>query len=851
MTPLLVRSSLRGLLRHPWQAGLAVVGVALGVMVAVAIDLANASARRAFNLSTAAVSGRATHRIVGGPDGLADDVFARLVTEAGLAAAPIVEEYVALASSPRLLHLLGVDVFSEAPLRPYLSVVPDAGERGSFDLGALLTRPGACLLLAETARELQLSSGDRFGIRVAGRPVALTLAGTLDAGDESSRRALADLVVVDIATAQEVLERPGRIDRIDLALPEGPAGEAMLTRVRRLLPAGAQILPASSRTRTSEEMTRSFRLNLTALSLLALVCGAFLIYNTITFSVVQRRPVLGALRALGVTRGEVFSLVLAEAAVVAVVGTAVGLLCGALLGRGLVQLVTRTINDLYFVVAVRDVSLPAWTLTKGIALGLGATLLAALAPAFEAAISPPRAVLARSTLELRLRRNLPRLTLLAAALLGIGALLLALRLPLGIGFTGLFLVILGCGLLTVPATVALMRLLQRPMGAAFGALGRMAAGGVVASLSRTGVAIAALVIAVSVTVGVGVMIASFRGSVERWLDRSLAADVYASVPTRGGGFVGGTVSPELADTARALPGVRAVRTLRRVEILAPIGPIRLIGLGSDIASLTRSFELMEGKASSVWPAFAAGQAIVVSEPFANRTGLAKGDSLTLPTRHGPRSFPISGVYYDYASDQGLVLISRASYLAHWNDSGLSGFSLDLEPAAKADEVIAGLRDAIAPVALSIQSNRDLKRASLAVFDRTFLITSVLRLLAGLVAFVGVLSALMALQLERARELGVLRAVGLTPGQLWRLVTAQTGLIGLAAGLFALPVGLTLSAIMIYVINRRSFGWTIRMDWSPEVLLQAVTLALGAALLAGLYPAYRMARTEPAAALREE
>lgn len=848
---LLVRSSLRGLLRHPWQIGLAVVGVALGVSVAVAIDLANASARRAFTLSTEAVSGGATHQIVGGPDGLPDALFARLVLATDLAAAPVVEEHVTLGATSRLLHLRGVDVFSETPLRPYLSVLLDAGERGAFDLGALVTQPGACLLLAETAREVRLSPGDRFEIRIAGRPVPLTLAGTLEAADESSRRALADVLVVDIATAQEILDRTGRIDRIDLVVPDGPAGDVSLTRVRRSLPAGAQILTAASRTRTSEDMTRSFRLNLTALSLLALVCGAFLIYNTITFSVVQRRPVLGALRALGVTRREVFGLVLAEAGAVAVVGTAAGLLCGTLLGRGLVQLVTRTINDLYFVVAVRDVSIPAWTLAKGIGLGLGVTLLAALAPALEATLAAPRAVLVRSTLELRFQRALPWVTLLAAALLALGCLLLAARLPLTAGLAGLFAVILGLSLLTLPATVVLMRWLRRPMGALFGGLGRMAAGGVVASLSRTGVAIAALVVAVSVTVGVGVMIASFRGSVERWLDLSLAADVFASVPTRGGGFVGGVVSPELADKARSLPGVRAVRTLRRVEIPTPDGPIRLVSLGADADSLARSFELKEGDPSRVWPTLAEGKAIVVSEPFASRTGRSQGDFLTLPTRHGPRRFPIAGVYYDYASDQGLVLMSRGSYLASWNDPGLSGFSLDLEPGAKTADVIARLREAIAPVALSIQSNRDLKRASLAVFDRTFLITGVLRLLAGLVAFVGVLSALMALQLERSRELGVLRATGLTPGQLWQLVTAQTGLMGVAAGLFALPVGLTLSAIMIYVINRRSFGWTIRMDWSPEVLLQALALAVGAALLAGIYPAFRMARTEPAVALREE
>jgi putative ABC transport system permease protein len=211
-----------------------------------------------------------------------------------------------------------------------------------------------------------------------------------------------------------------------------------------------------------------------------------------------------------------------------------------------------------------------------------------------------------------------------------------------------------------------------------------------------------------------------------------------------------------------------------------------------------------------------------------------------------------GVFYDYASDQGVVLMSRTTYLRHWSDPMISGFALDLAPGADPDRVIEQLRATLgAERALSIQSNRSLKKISLEIFDRTFLITSVLRLLAGLVAFIGVLSSLMALQLERARELGVLRANGMTPGQVWQLVTSQTGLMGLAAGLLSVPVGLTLAAVMIYVINRRSFGWTIRMELSPRVLLEALLLALAAALLAGLYPAYRMARTSPALALREE
>jgi putative ABC transport system permease protein len=855
---LLWRSSLRFLLRHPWQFGLAVVGVALGVAVVVSIGLANASARRAFTLSSEAVTGRATHQVVGGPERIPDAAFRRLELEGGIEkAAPVVEGWVAVPATPgrpaRTLHLLGVDPFSESPFRSYLGGAAGGSRQGqaSVDLGPLLTRPGACVLAVGTARELGLRPGDAFSVRAEGAERRLVLAGTLEPEDANTRRAIADLLVMDIASAQEILNRIGRIDRIDLIVDEGAAGRRQLARAATALPPGAQILPASGRTRTTEEMTRAFRLNLTALSMLALVCGAFLIYNTMTFSVVQRRQWIGTLRALGVSRREIFGLVLGEALAVAVLGTGIGLGAGVLLGRGLVRLVTQTINDLYFVVSVRELAVPASTLALGALLGLGATLLAALVPAIEATQAPPRAALLRSTLEARLRRSLPRTAALGAGLLAAGGALLLPR-NLAVSFAGLFAVILGCALLAPVATVLLMLLLRRPLGSLLGVLGRMAAGGVVASLSRTAVAIAALVIAVSVTVGIGVMIDSFRQTVVRWLAMTLQSDVYVSAPSRAGGLSGGALDPEVARRAMALPGVAGGHTIRRVAIPAPSGPVRLVVMGGDPRSIEKIYEFKEGRPATAWPAFRSGDAVLVSEPYASRTGVGAGSAVRLRTAQGDRDFRVMGVFYDYASDQGVVLMSRPTYLRHWNDPAVSGFALDLAPGADPDRVVERLRATIgAERALSIQSNRSLKKISLEIFDRTFLITSVLRLLAGLVAFIGVLSSLMALQLERARELGVLRANGMTPGQVWQLVTSQTGLMGLAAGLLSLPVGLTLAAVMIYVINRRSFGWTIRMELSPEVLLQALLLALAAALLAGLYPAYKMARTSPALALREE
>jgi putative ABC transport system permease protein len=853
MTSPLLRSSLRHLLRHPWQFGLAVLGVALGVAVIVSIDLANASATRAFDLSSEAVTGRATHQVVAGPEGLSDDAFRRLVMETDVPAAPVVEGYVLVPGKEgqpgRMLHLLGVDPFSERPFRPYLSGgAMGAREGSSVDLAPLLTRPAAGVLSATTAEEMGLRPGGSFPIRVGGSVRRIELIGTLEPQDESTRNALNDLLVMDVAAAQEVLGRVGRLDRIDLILPQDRIGQ-----VAAVLPAGVQIVRSNARTETTEEMTRAFRLNLAALSLLALVCGVFLIYNTMVFSVVQRRTLIGTFRALGVTRGQVFALVLSEAAVIAVVGTAAGLGAGVLLARELVRLVTQTINDLYFVVSVRELAVPVSVLIKGGAIGIGATLAAAVAPAVEATQAPPRAVLTRSVLETRLRRALPRVTLAGAVLVLLGA---GLLLPPGlvVSFAGLFAVILGAALLAPGGTVLLMRLLRRPMGALFGILGRMAAGGVVASLSRTAVAIAALVIAVSATIGIGVMIDSFRGTVVRWLESTLRADVYLALPSRAGGFSGGDLDPEVALRASRLPGVERVNLLRRTEVPSPGGPVRLIVLGTELRGLS-GYELKEGRPEEVWPAFQEQDAVVVSEPFAHRQGIGKGEVLRLQTSAGERAFRVAGVFYDYASDRGLVLMSRRTYLRHWRDQPLTGFSLDLEPGADPEATIRRLRSVLASEpggeGLSIQSNRALKEISMEIFDRTFKITAVLRLLAALVAFVGVLSALMALQLERARELGVLRANGLTPGQVWHLVTSQTGLMGLAAGLLSLPVGLTLAAIMIFVINRRSFGWTIRMEVDPLILVEAVVLALAAALLAGIYPAWKMARTSPALALREE
>ena len=896
---MLARSSRRYLLRHPWLTALSVLGVALGVAVSVAVDLANGSALRAFELSGEAVTGRATHQVVGAAGSVPGALVARLQTEGGVAdVAPVVEGDARVVREPaRVVGVLGVDPFAETAFRPFVG-----GPGGDLDAGLFLTVPGAALLSERTAAELGLAVGDTLGLQIDGRTETAEVVGLLQPGDDRSESAVQNLLVVDVATAQEWfgLERDGegygvgdgqsgrggtaaagagrggvelrggdsanpslspvpypsqagRLSRIDLILPAPPEGAARggaVDRVRALLPPGVEVRPASSQAETLATMTAAFRLNLSALSLLALVVGLFLIYNTVTFAVVQRRRVLGTYRALGVTRAEVFRLVLVEALAVGVVGTALGLALGVAMGTGLVRLVTQTIGDLYFVVRVRELALSPVALAKGALLGLGATVVGALRPGWEAASVAPATALRRSTQEDATGRGAGRLALAGVAALAAGALVLVLPAGVAGAYAGMLGILVGVALLTPWLTRAYAAAAGPVAARLLGPVGRMAARGIATSLSRTAVAVAALTVAVAATIGVATMVSSFRTTVEDWLGAVLQADVYVQPPSTVFRRGGATLDPALARDLAALDGVARTDEIRLRTLDTGDGPFDLVV--SRIDGARAGVNRYKAGSAEAFAAAAPGGAVAVSEPFAFRFGVSAGDTLTLPTDRGPRAYPVAAVYLDYGNDLGVVLMDERPFLDAYRDPGYAGTALTAAPGVDPEDLVARARAlAEGRQEVTVRSTRALREASLEIFDQTFVVTSVLRLLAVGVAFVGVLSALMALQLERRRELAMLRAQGMTPGELRRMVLTQTGLMGLWAGALSIPLGLALAAVLVFVVNVRSFGWTLAFVVSPSVLVQAVALAVGAALLAGAYPAWRMGRTSPALALRDD
>ena len=856
-TPL-YRLAWRRARRHPLQYLLFIAGVAIGVAMMVSIDLANGSARRAFALSTDAITGKATHRVAGGPTGLDEAVYRDIRVAAGFSpAAPVVEGYVGVPElSGQPLRLVGIDPFAEPPFRDYFAPAAGGANGGSLDASALttfLTEPNSLIISADAAAEAGIALGDTLTVNVAGREIVARVVGLLRPADDVSRRALGGIVFTDIASAQEMLDLRGRLSHIDLIA----ADEAALAPIAALLPPGASLETAAARQNAVQQMTAAFEFNLSALSLLALVVGMFLIYNTVTFSVIQRRPLFAVLRMLGATGGQLFALILGEAVLLALLGSLLGLGLGVLLGRGVVGLITQTINDFWFAVNVQGVSVPPSSLIRGLAVGVGAALLAAIVPAIEAARTAPQSTLRRSTLESRIRRLLPWLVVAWAALTLAGAALLWLRGGgLFTAFAGLFAVLIAAALLAPPLTDVFMRLVAPLTGRLLGALGRLAPRDIIRSLSRTSIAVAALMTAVSVIVGVSIMVGSFRGTVIEWLDQTLQADIYVSPPNVTANRVIGALAADAVATARTWPGVARAVSSHTVQVQLPqFGRlVQLVAVDGDVSNGNRPYAWVRPDlGDDPWPALMAGEGVIISEALALKENLpTPPPDITLPTAGGPRDFPVLAVFYDYSSDQGSVFIGDATYRTLWDDARVSAVGLFVEPGQPVDEVTAALAARFAGRSdVLVQSNEALRRGSLEIFDRTFAITSALRLLAIIVAFIGVLSALLSLQLERARELGTLRATGMTRRQLWGLTLLETGLMGATAGLMALPVGYALAWILVYVINVRSFGWTLTMDLRPEYFIQALLVAVGAALLAGVYPSIRVGNMEIASAIREE
>ena len=832
MTPLLLRAGLRHQTRHPWQLFLGLIGIAMGVAVVLAVDLANDAAKASFALSAQQVNGEATHRITATNGRLGDETFRNLFLQPDAPTmAPVIDAKIRSVANDEPLRLLGLDAFSEGGFRRQLTGISEDGA----SLGDWLADPQAATLSRAAADRLRVDVGEAFEITFEGRPY--TLRASLVTDDTSL--ATRNLIVVDIATAQAVTGWIGELSHIDLRLTEDAA-----YAVHAKLGPAEQLVSVEDQLASTAGLSSAFELNLTAMSLLALLVGVFLIFNAISFSIVQRRRLLGRLRAIGVTRREIRQLVMREALVIAIIGSILGTLLGVWLGQGLTRIVAGTISALYYDVAAGALTWQSTTLLKAWLLGIGGTLFAAWLPARQAAQTPPLTTLSRAALETSVRRALPRVGAIGLLLIGAG-LVIAIYLPGGvfIGFIGLFVLLIGAAMLT-PLALSLIHRLLRTIP--FRGIVRMAVRDIDRHLSRLGTAGAALMVAIAASVGVAVMVESMRGAVSDWLDALLTADIYVAAEA----FQENAPLP--SDVVAQLPkidGVIAYSSYRDHNV--DVAGRRTMLVAAELAPASRSgFEFLSGSSSEAWQAFNSG-GVIISEPLSYRLGLQAGDRIDLATPDGMQAFDIGGVFRDFASEHGRAFIDADTYRTVWRDNKIDTvalFSQNSDAEVLLDRVTAYFKDRDD---LTYTAAKEIHAESMRIFDRTFRITDVLRWLSLIIAFIGVLSALMALQLERRKEYAVLRALGLTRMQVSLLIVMESLILGLVASLLAIPVGLAMAWILTAAIQLRAFGWSMPLSLVSEPYLLALATGVGAALLASILPAQRASRENPAPQLRED
>jgi putative ABC transport system permease protein len=841
---------LRRIVREPVRSMTTALGIALGIAVIVAIQLTNASSLAGFETALNTVSGRTSLEIVGAGLGVDEERLPALLwlREYG-EVAPIVEGDFLLRTPGRAaetLRVLGVDILRDRPFRDYrlLEWAGGSGEPRPGEFLDLLRDPSSVVLTAKFAGPRGLTVGSTISVNVGDRRVPLTIRGLLK--DEGPARVLdGRFAMMDIAAAQHALQRFGRVDRIEIRLADGIAIDDAEKAMALRLPVSLTVERPAQRGRQVENMLAAFHLNLTALSYVALLVGLFLVYNTVSVAVLSRRDEIGTLRGLGVTRGRVRALFLAEAAALAAVGCGLGVLIGRLLADVTVALTSTTVSTLYIATAAAPPALEWRHIALAFAIGVPLSLVAALVPAQEASRVPPIAAIAGAD-RLESRTRFPaRPLLIGISLLALGG-CLATRgpvhgLPL-LGYASAIVVMFGASFI-VPAVLFSVAHLAEPLARRLlNVEDWLAVNNLSAAVPRLSISVAALAVSLSMMVAIAIMIGSFRETVIYWVGQTLQADLFVAPASRSRASLDDTLSAEVARAVRAQPDVAAVDEYRSLEM--PYGDTRIRVGARDFAVFLGHGSMLFKSPSGARAAMQAaiGQdAVVASESFTLKHHAAVGDDVMLPTARGPAPFRIVAVYYDYSSDRGVLVMDRGTFARHYGERPASNLAVYLRDGANPETARERLLGAIGEThQVSINTNRSLRTEVLRIFDSTFAITRAIELVAIAVAILGVSGTLLTLILEREREFRMLRLVGTRRGQIRRMVVGEAVLIGAVSQGIGLGVGVALSMVLIYVINVQSFGWTIQFHLPVPFLAQSSVLMVIATALAGLYPARRAA-----------
>lgn len=850
-------------LRKNWVRSLiTLLGIALGVSVYLSITLANHTALSKFKDTVDEVSGKANLEIC--------PRFSRGVDEAVLGQlqwlwsidakfTPIIDEIIALPGANKsVVELLGIDMLGDPAFKSFSEVQDDApaanadaGQSTSGKTNTSVLAPRAVLVGAHLAESLNLKKNDSFDLLVNDQLERVNVVGILS-GEGLGGAFSGNLVVADIGLAQEILHTPGLISRIEIIVPEQALPEVK-EKLSRELPQTLSVIRPSHRGEQVEKMTKSFEYNLLALTFIAVMVGMFLIYNTMTISVLRKRQEVGTLRAIGVSRWQIVVCFFMEAVVLAIAGTLLGVAFGLVLADGALKAVSTTINHFWFQHPIENVTFDWKTVFLSATAGGGLTLLAAIPPVLESIAVSPAEATRRASYESKLR-------LMAAPLAGLSLVVFALAywtslqppvegFPL-FGYVAAFLYIAAAAFFVPLFIKVFLKWLAVILNTCLPGEGKFAARSLYGTLGRSSVAVASLMIGIAMMVSLAIMIGSFRQTVLVWVNQTLQADLWLQSAARAQGSGIARLNESIVDLIESTPGVLAVDGFVEMPFEYNGLPTNIAGADLDVRAQHGQLAVVGGEKTSEVLKDLGENSCLVSECFAIKKGVKSGDVLHLTTPQGEKDLSVRAVYYDYASDLGYIILPRANYRKLFNDSSLSSCAIYLEPNQDPHKV----RDAILKKAtslLKIRTTSELRGEAMRVFDRTFAITYALHTIAIAIAMLSIMNALFALTLESRREFGILRYLGATANQLQKIVLIEAGILGLFGNITGMALGWILSQLLIHVINKQSFGWTVQLVVPYDFLVQSSVVVFATAILSGILPAKMAAKTLAPQVVRDE
>ena len=828
-TSSLLKFNIRYYRRHVLLSVLCLTGISLGVGIVVAVQLINNSALKSFTSTVDVLSGKATHSVMSEYGRIEEKYFAPIWKHPDVqAASPIVEVMaIALETGYEPIRFLGVDPFLDAPFRQF---TPNQSDEKKF--AEFLSSPVPTVFLSsELMQRYNLHHGDMLTVLTAGIENKVRILGSIQGSDTLGLGE--HVAIMDIAVAQELFGRLGYLERIDVIASGDP------NALRQSLPSSLKLTQRGERKATLKSMLYSFQLNLTGMSLLALFVGIFLIYNFSMFSVLSRREDMSLLLTLGASRKELVLAFLGESILFGTIGSIIGIAFGYLVAYISLEKVSSTITELYFYVKADAVHLTAPIVFIGLAIGFVATFVGIALPAWEVSMTPPVMGIKRRTIEDR-AHNVKGYLFVAAivCLIGGGVTFWASRFSIFWGWASALFVTLAFAL----STPTLVSPVTHYAGIAFKKTFKsltafMAARTIRASLSRTSIAVAALAVALSVTIGVDNMIFSFRESVRFWLEGYLEGDLYISPASTKWAH---PLPEALLDQLRNDPDIDAVERYSTYVVNLEGKPVRIRAIDGHVLKDHSRFIFLKGEYRP-WEKLMEG-GVFISEPLAVLRRLNLGDSITLKADDGDHQFPVVAIVRDYSSDQGIIQMHRPVYERIWNDTRVQSVALFLKPGVSSDKVRRSIVSKFPGLDRTIISNSSMKKNVLVIFDKTFAPTATLKGVCLLVALLGVATALMAILLERSRDMNVLGHLGLTRKEMGWINVFQALMMGAAAFLVSIFCGIALTYVIVHAINYRSFGWSIDLHFNYMIFLKISLLTMAACVISAIYPSYKLAYT---------